>query len=376
MASANGNTIQHWRADVEASVSSKTETTATITVKCYWRALGWGYDVAARGYAGLSKSDSTPWKVFTAYAPKGGNNRPLVTTYTKTVNKQEHSFSQSCLAVIEVTGGYHNGRSEANTSVTVPAKTRKNPGAPTLTISPTTATPSKAVTLSWSANPNGTNLHFKEWRLTAKKPDGRTVSVYTGTATSKTITPSIYGASDTGGTITFEIAAVYLWDNKESLYKTTKALTIPARKNPKAPTLTISPTKATPGQKVTAKWSTNASGTNLSFKEWRLTAIKPDGKRVAIYTGKNTSIAIAPGDYVPAAGGVLTLEIAAVYLWDNKESLYKTTKTVEVLGGSCTVYGDDGKAKKALIVVYDEKGSRHFVNASHYDAQGKKRQIM
>ena len=275
MASANGNKIQHWRADVEASVSSKTETTATITVKCYWRALGWGYDVYARGYAGFDSSSATPWKTFTAFSDpnQGGdpNARPLITTYTETVDRKEHSFTQSCVAVVEVTGGYHNGRSEAWTEVTVPAKTRSNPDNPTLTVTPETSTPGQEATVTWSANANGTNLHFKEWRLTA---------------------------------------------------------------------------------------------------------IKPSGERVSVYTGENTSAEITPSDYVPTAGGVLTLELAAVYMWDNKENLYETTKTVEVLGGSCTVYGADGKAKKALIVIYDDKGSSHFVNASHYDTQGKKRQIM
>lgn len=371
MASANGNTVQHWRADVEASVSSETETTATITVKCYWRALGWGYDVRARGYAGLNSSSATPWKVFTAYAPKGGNNRPLITTYTTTVNKKEHSFTQSCVAVVEVTGGYHNGRSEAWTEVTVPAKTRKNPSNPTLTLSPTNATPSKSVSVSWSANPNGTNLHFKEWRLSAKKTNGQTVSVYTGSATSKTITPSTYGATDSGGTISFTIAAVYTWDGNENSYTATKSLTIPARKNPSAPTIKATPSTVPTAQTSTISWSRVDNGTNLTFKEFRLWVTGANGKRTKIYNGAATSKKVTPSSYANPQGGNITFDVEAVYTWDGKEAIYKKSVTVKVLGGICSVYDEKGNVRKALINVYDEKGNQHFALPTYYDDMGK-----
>ena len=54
MASATGNTVQHWRAKVNAYISATADTQVTIVCEAYWCSIGWGYDVRSRSRPRLS----------------------------------------------------------------------------------------------------------------------------------------------------------------------------------------------------------------------------------------------------------------------------------------------------------------------------------
>lgn len=128
MASAYGNTVQHWRALVTADVTGETATQMTIRVRCWWCSIAWGYAVRANGTAknGSQSSSAT----FTARSGTGQSVQTLVAERTVTYNKGSGAQTVSCQAVVNVTGGYHNGTSTARVNMTVPAISYSAPTAP------------------------------------------------------------------------------------------------------------------------------------------------------------------------------------------------------------------------------------------------------
>lgn len=100
----------------------------------------------------------------------------------------------------------------------IPAKVRFAPSAPSITISKSQTTYGEAVSLAWSRNDARTNMHFKEFRVFVTGSDGQRKSIYTGTGTSKTVTPSEY-VEPQGGEVSFDVEAVYTWNNTEYKYE-------------------------------------------------------------------------------------------------------------------------------------------------------------
>lgn len=129
MASAYGNTVHHWRARVVAEITSETATQATVRTRAYWCSIGYGYDVYANGEA-VTGSYSSGKKQFVASSGTGQSVETLVAEVSHTYNKGSKAQSIPCKSVVQVTGGFGDGTSTANTSVSVPAIDYDAPEAP------------------------------------------------------------------------------------------------------------------------------------------------------------------------------------------------------------------------------------------------------
>lgn len=129
MASAYGNTVHHWRARVVAEITSQTATQATVRTRAYWCSIGYGYDVYANGEA-VTGSYSSGKKQFVASSGTGQSVETLVAEVSHTYNKGAKAQSIPCKSVVQITGGFGNGTSTANTSVSIPAIDYDAPEAP------------------------------------------------------------------------------------------------------------------------------------------------------------------------------------------------------------------------------------------------------
>ena len=129
MASAYGNTVHHWRARVVAEITSQTATQATVRTRAYWCSIRYGYDVYANGEA-VTGSYSSGKKQFVASSETGQSVEKLVAEVSHTCNKGDKAQSIPCKSVVQVTGGFGNGTSTANTSVSIPAIDYDAPAAP------------------------------------------------------------------------------------------------------------------------------------------------------------------------------------------------------------------------------------------------------
>lgn len=129
MASAYGNVVQHWRARVVAEITSQTATSATVRTRCYWCSISWGYQVNGNGSASCGGTGSGS-RGFFAYSATGATVETLVAEVSRTVTKGSRAQSVPCSAQVNITGGYHNGTSNASVSVTVPAIDYAAPAAP------------------------------------------------------------------------------------------------------------------------------------------------------------------------------------------------------------------------------------------------------
>ena len=152
MASATGNTVQHWRAKVNAYISATADTQVTIVCEAYWCSIGWGYDVAARGEA-IANGSSSGMQVFNASSSTGQTREIKVATKTITVTRGDVDRNITCTANVQVTGGYHNGTSAANVNLTIPAIAYQTPSAPS-NVSASRNSDTQA-SVSWNNNPSG-----------------------------------------------------------------------------------------------------------------------------------------------------------------------------------------------------------------------------
>lgn len=151
MAEGYGNQIHHWQAYVEASVTSETATTATITCKTYWHSISWGYSYYGHGYGVIGSTTGSDSGTVVFSSGTGASVYQLLTTMTKTVNKSASAQNVTCKGVAILTGdstGTRNGTSTATCTVTVPAIAYETPNAPS-GCSATRNSDSKA-TVSWT----------------------------------------------------------------------------------------------------------------------------------------------------------------------------------------------------------------------------------
>lgn len=151
MAEGWGNQIHHWQAYVEASVTSETSTTATITCKTYWHSISWGYSYYGHGYGVIGSTTGSDSGTVVFSSGTGASVYQLLTTMTKTVNKSTSAQNITCKGVAVLTGdssGTRNGTSTATCTVTVPAISYEKPNAPS-GCSATRNSDSKA-TVSWT----------------------------------------------------------------------------------------------------------------------------------------------------------------------------------------------------------------------------------
>lgn len=126
MAEAYGNQVYHWRVHVAAWAIWESETQMTIRMQTRIQAMGWGYNVYCNGnVSGIWQSADSGRVTF--YSPYGGwTDQTLASkdvTVTKTANVQQWNITGTA----NVTGGYHNGTSQAVCTVTIPAIKHKQP---------------------------------------------------------------------------------------------------------------------------------------------------------------------------------------------------------------------------------------------------------
>ena len=188
MATATGNQVHHWVAYVDASVTSETTTTATVTCKVYWHALSWYYNYYGNGHGVIGTTTGS-----TVNTTLNSNSDPsvyqLITSTTKTYDKGTSSQSVTCKAVVSMTGdstGTRNGTSTASVSVTIPALDISAPNAPS-GCSATRNSDTKA-TVSWT-NGSTTTTRPRTATLVERSVDGGSwaqIASASSTATSYT----------------------------------------------------------------------------------------------------------------------------------------------------------------------------------------------
>ena len=114
-----------WYCSCTASITSSTDTTATITVTSYWQNDGWTYDinhVSSWVYCGSSSHQVMDGGSVNTTSSNTANQ--TLGSYSFTVNKTTTSQTIKCYAKITSNSSYVSGTKTSSTiSVTVPAKT-------------------------------------------------------------------------------------------------------------------------------------------------------------------------------------------------------------------------------------------------------------
>ena len=129
MESAYGNVVNRWQTYIEASITSQTDTTATITLNVYFHSMGYGYKVRANADGTIDGVKSAVAN-FSATSGTGQTVNQLAVTHTVTVSKWSSARDIPVSGRVQLTGGFHNGTSTAYTAVSVPAITYSAPNAP------------------------------------------------------------------------------------------------------------------------------------------------------------------------------------------------------------------------------------------------------
>ena len=129
MASAYGNVVNRWQSYIEASITSQTDTTATITLNVYFHSIGYGYKVRANA-SGTIDGNTSATANFSATSGTGQTVNQLAVTHTVTVSKGSSARNVSVSGRVQLTGGFHNGTSTAYATVSIPARTYYKPHPP------------------------------------------------------------------------------------------------------------------------------------------------------------------------------------------------------------------------------------------------------
>lgn len=96
MPSAYGNTVQHWRSQVVADITSQTADKCTVRSRCYWHSISWGYNVSGvKGHASVGSYGSGD-KTFTASSGTGASVSKLVATVTHTYTRTNSDQKITC----------------------------------------------------------------------------------------------------------------------------------------------------------------------------------------------------------------------------------------------------------------------------------------
>ena len=153
MASANGNRVSHWWANVNAWVASETDTQATVTVECRFQSDPWGYNVWAgnSAYVGCD-GQSAGGGYGTIDVGYGVAANVLAVSHTFTVNKSSSGRNVWCTATFTL-GGYEPGTSTAGVNVWINSISYKQPRPPK-DFAVSRASDSKAE-LTWAADYTG-----------------------------------------------------------------------------------------------------------------------------------------------------------------------------------------------------------------------------
>lgn len=247
-----------WYCSCLASITSSTDTTATITVTSYWQNDGWNYDinnVSSWVYCGgNSHQVMNGGSVDTT---SSNTAKQSLGSYSFTVDKITSSQTISCYAKITSNSSYVSGTKESSVvSVTVPAKT--------------------SYTVSYNANGGSgapssqTKWHGTTLTLSSTKPT-RSGYSFVGWGTSDSDTMADYSA---GGSYT-DNASNTLY----AIWKKTIILSYNANGGSGAPsaqsatiynsttnkTFTISSTKPTRTGYTFLGWSTSNTATSSSY---------------------------------------------------------------------------------------------------------------
>lgn len=129
MASAYGNVVNRWQSYIEASITSQTDTTATITLNVYFHSISYGYKVRANA-SGTIDGNTSSTANFSATSGTGQTVNQLAVTHTVTVSKGSSARNISVSGRVQLTGGFHNGTSTAYATVSVPSRTYYQPHPP------------------------------------------------------------------------------------------------------------------------------------------------------------------------------------------------------------------------------------------------------
>lgn len=242
-----------WLCTHTASITSTTDTTATIKVTCYWKNNGWTYDILhvsawvyCNGQSVQVKSDSS------LTAQSSTSQSVSCGSATFTINKTTSAQSISCYAKITANSSYVSGtKSSTKTNISVAAKT--------------------SYTIKYNANGgSGAPSSQTKWygtalTLSSTKPT-RTGYTFQGWATSAS------------GSVAYAAGARYTANASITLYAVWKALTYTVKYDANggsgAPsnqtktygvTLTLSSTKPTRTNYTFKGWGTSASATTIAY---------------------------------------------------------------------------------------------------------------
>lgn len=204
MAEAYGNQVQRWRSKVVADVTYSDEWTYTIRTRCYWCSVAWGYSVNANGCA-YTGGNSSGTKYFSASAATGETREILVAECSASYSRGYNGYSVSCHANVNVTGGYHNGTSDAYVDVWVPARPYNAHGTPSVRAAKATANYGEAVTISWGKSGTQGNANFDRFELW--QGGNR---LYSGAGVSLSVVPSSV-TGPRGGTATYTLKEIHEW---------------------------------------------------------------------------------------------------------------------------------------------------------------------
>lgn len=296
MASANGNTVKHWRAVVDASITSESNTSATVKSSCSWQSISWGYSVSgAKGRASV-KGTYGSYSSFTASSSTGQTRKIGVTSRSTTITKTHSAQSIKCTAQVVLSGGYHDGTSTATTYITVPAK------------------PSYKVTFNANGGTGApgqqTKWYGETLTLTTSKPT-RTGYSFQGWATSAS------------GSVVYSAGGSYTGNAAVTLYAVWKANTYTVTFDANGGT--GAPDAQTKTYDVTLTLSsTIPTRTNYNFKGWGTSS-------------GATTVAYAPG--------ASYTENSAITLYAIWEIAYTQPKVTSLIVDRCTSDGtisDDG----------------------------------
>ena len=309
-----------WKCTHTASITSQTDTTATIKVECYWQNDGWAYDinyVSAWVYC-----DGNSYKVMnsgTVDTTSSNTAKQLLGSHSFTVNKTTAAQSISCYGKITSESSYVSGtKSSTATNVSVSAKT--------------------SYTVSYNANGGSgapssqTKWHGTTLTLSSTKPT-RSGYTFVGWGTSTTDTSANYSA---GGSYTANAS-----DTLYAIWKKTITLTYDANGGSGAPSsqnqtiynattnykFTLSSTKPTRTGYTFLGWSTSNTATSSSYSAGgsitlsssdTLYAVWSENSLTVNYYSNYATYGTFKGEVLNVSGETSIIVHTQTFLYDNE----------------------------------------------------------
>ena len=360
--------IQAW---CTVSVSSETDTQITFKVQGQLRLVNvyqYGACLSLGYYYSGSSGDyyesgwySSAWKsIDNGWYPGSW----LTQSYTFDKGQSARSvtfFSWARGTTVSGYGGYP-ASSEAQVSMTIPARTYNPHGKPRVTAT-NHCEVGQSVTISWQKASTQGNAPFTRFELW----QGNT-RLYSGSGTSYKVTPSSITGSK-GGTATYQVREIHTWYSAAKT--TTQNVSIAVRGAHGKPTISANKTTANYGESVTLSWKKAATQGNANFNKFEL----KQGSKV-IYSGTAVSKSVKPSDYTGAKGGNVTFTLREIHKWYDSYPATETTITINVRSGVVSVYDSTGKKRTGLVTAYDSSGKAHYVLISAYDSNGAKHSVV